>query len=245
MSTIPAEIERFTELGHTLLLQREDEKAIKFFRLAVNRAKSSSNDVLLKTSINLGAAFVATHRPREALKVFNSALKSAIEDDSLAGDLHYNVALMHEQLGNKLEARKNFQQSFDHYAAEPDDRLLQAGVACKLATICSELSENQAAAEAWGNAAALYGSADLVEQQALCLYQKILTLDTCNNDAEAVATADDCKLICQNVESSPAVGMLFTFLLSFTKYFVFHLTLKPTAGPKSLFQLLTNLCKQH
>jgi tetratricopeptide (TPR) repeat protein len=221
MSEISADIERFTQLGYTLLQRREDDKAIKFFRIAVNKAKTSSDDVQLKTSINLGAAFVAVHRPREALKIFNSAVKVAMEDPSLAGDLFYNVALMHEQLGNRLEARKSYQKSFDFYAADPDNKLLQAGVACKLAVICSELSESQSAAAAWDSAAALYESADLREQQAMCLYQKVRALDTCGHSADAAKTANECKLLCDSVEPSLAVGMLSIFFYALVLFIYF------------------------
>lgn len=211
MSSISPDIKHFTDLGYTSLQHREDDEAIRCFRMAAIRAKTSSVDIQLKTAVNMGAAFVAVRRPREAFKVFNSAVKLVTEDRTLAGDLHYNVALMHEQLGNKLEARKSYQKSLDYYAAGPDNRLLRAGVACKLAVVCSELSENQTAVEAWESAAELYGSADLHEEQALCLYQKVRALVTCGHNADAAKTANECKLMCDSIESSLAIGMLSTF----------------------------------
>ena len=218
MSSVLDEVERYTELAHTKLKRRDDDNAIKLFKLALQRAKSSSDDTLIpKAAINLGAALVAVRRSHEALKILCMSAKSPPSDGSIAGDLFYNLALVNEQLGNKHEARKHFQKSFDLYAVEPECGLLQAGIACKLAALRIELSEYKTAAEAFGEAASLYKSFNLPEQQALCLYQKILVLEASGSDFEAVTTASDCEVICQGIALGPNIGMLLLLLISFLR----------------------------
>lgn len=211
MDSVEKEVEHFTDMAHALLQHREDEKAIKLFRVALNRAKSSTEVVHQQACINLGAALIAVRRPREALKIMSPLAISPPDNNAIAGDLFYNVALLHEQLGNRLEARKHFHKSVEQYSLESNCILLKAGVSCKLAAASIQLSEYQAAADAYGEAAMLYGSAGLTEQQARCLYQKTLALDSHGSVAQAEDTANECELTCQNTELTPSLGKKFVF----------------------------------
>jgi len=207
MSSIVSEVEHYSQLAHTKLQQREDDNAIQFFKLALQRAKTSSDETLIqKAAVNLGAALMAVRRSHEARKILSLTAKSPPNDNTVAGDMFYNLALVFEQLGNKLKARENFQKSFDYYATEPECGLLQAGIACKIAAMSIYLSDNETAANSFKQAASLYKLGGLSEQQALCLYQRVLLLESSGSDVEAFAAASHCEDICGDVALNPNIG---------------------------------------
>jgi len=199
-----ADVEHCTTLAQENLCDKFYDDAINNFSEALKCAKKSDDtEAICKCKLNYGAALVALGRTSEGLKVLES-VKPLEHNHQLTGDIWYNLSLAQEDLNNAEEAVKCVQQAIKHYSECSDVVVLKADSTCRLASLYTKLQEFEKAAEAYANAASLYGTANDVHEQAACLLQQAQLLQRCDKTADAVAIGNECAKLC--TERDAGVG---------------------------------------
>lgn len=205
MLTMATDVEHYTRLAQENLCEKNYKDAINNFSEALQRAqKSNDAQVICKCRLNFGAVLVALGRTAEGLKDLET-VKPLERDHQLTADVCYNLCLAHEDLNNTAEAIECIQQAIKHYNECFDGVVLKADSTCRLASLHTRLQDFEKAAEAYADAAHLYGTAGDVPQQAVCLLQQAKLLQTCNKSADAIDVANECAKLCTE-RPDPGLG---------------------------------------
>ncbi len=124
----PTDLHAKYEYADRLLADKEYEKAIPLFQEAQRDPRRR-----IKAMGKIGVCFFLKGWTTDAMEIFQQAIDSyEIKDDAVAKDLHYNLGLCYEKLGNNDEAleiyRKIAQIDFDYRdVSKRVDRLRKSG----------------------------------------------------------------------------------------------------------------------
>lgn len=219
------DVEYYTRLAAEKLNKRQDGDAVTNFKEAVEHAEKLHDvEAICKCKFNLGAALVALGRASEGLKLLEFAVPSQ-HDCLLTGDLHYNLCLAHETLDHRAEAISCIQKAIKCYSECSDTALvtlLKAGSYCRLGFLYTKLQKFEPAAEAYADAACSYGTANVVPQQASCLFQQARMLGCCCKDADAIVIADRCAKLCLEYPDAGVGKLVFRYILMVRTFEFFH-----------------------
>lgn len=205
-------VEACTALGGKYLAKGDTEAALTAFKKAyVVVKKSGATDSIRRAMFNLGAVHVAAEKFSEGIDILKSAAAletSSNEADPLGGDIYYNLGLACESQGSDAEAIRYFESAAKMYAVRQGNNLTVGEVKCRLGRQYSRQEEYGKAAKAYGIAALAYESAGDKEQQAICLCHQASLLEMDKRSEDALTTAAQCVVLCQNIPEANGIGKL-------------------------------------
>eukprot|EP00061_Rhincodon_typus_P005607 g25321.t1 len=114
---IQAEIESLTRAGSQALAQERCGEALTAFKKAFLASLDvTEQQVQRACAFNLGAAYIASGRPAKGLDFL---LRSQPDKGGeRQGDLHFNLGLAHEGLGDPPAAIEYYQRALAHYQSQ-------------------------------------------------------------------------------------------------------------------------------
>ncbi|XP_041037660.1 tetratricopeptide repeat protein 24 [Carcharodon carcharias] len=216
-----AEIERLTRAGSQALAQELSEEALASFKKAfLVSLDLREQRVRRACAFNLGAAYVASGRPEKGLDFLLRSQPA--RGGERQGDLHFNLGVAREGMGDLPGAIEHYQQALGHYQGqraqgEADTRMKLAGCQARAGDPAQAGCCYQRAGQAYRQA----GSPDLA---AVALNEAACHMLQCRRftAGEITEVLNECRTVCRHIQNKGLLGKLYNDIgLSYSQLRIF------------------------
>ncbi|XP_059498971.1 tetratricopeptide repeat protein 24 [Stegostoma tigrinum] len=205
---IQAEIESLTRAGSQALAQERCGEALTAFKKAfLASLEVTEQQVQRACAFNLGAAYVASGRPAKGLDFL---LRSQPDKSGeRQGDLHFNLGLAHEGLGDPPAAIEHYQRALAHYQSGQGHG--EADTHMKLAGCQARAGELDQASRCLRRAGLAYRRAGSLDLAAVALNEAACHMLQCQHftAAEITEVLNECRTVCANIQNKALLGKLY------------------------------------
>uniref|UniRef100_UPI00398EDDE3 tetratricopeptide repeat protein 24 n=1 Tax=Pristiophorus japonicus TaxID=55135 RepID=UPI00398EDDE3 len=224
---VQAEIESLTRAGSQALAQERGEEALGAFKKAfLISLEAREPGVRRACAFNLGAAYVASGRPGKGQDFLLRSQPA--EGSERPGDLHFNLGLAREGLGDPEGAAEHYRQALACYrsqgGAAPAGE--EADALAKLAGCRAQAGEDAQAAGGYRRAGQAYRRAGNPGLAAMALSRAAGHMLQCRQfgAAEIAEVLNECRTVCGHVQHKDLLGKLYNDIgLSYSQLKIFSL----------------------
>ncbi|GCB83852.1 hypothetical protein scyTo_0024120 [Scyliorhinus torazame] len=217
-----AEIESLTRAGSQSLARDCTEEALAAFKKAFLVSLDVREQWVQRAcAFNLGAAYVASGRPEKGL---NFLLRSQpATGGEREGDLHFNLGLAREGLGDLPRAMEHYQQALGHYRGGQAQG--EADTFMKLASCQARVGEAAQAGRCFQRAGRAYRQAGSPDLAAVALNEAACHMLRCQRFSarEIAEVLYECRTVCGNIQNKALLGKLYNDVgLSYAQVKIFQ-----------------------
>ncbi|XP_072346575.1 uncharacterized protein [Scyliorhinus torazame] len=209
-----AEIESLTRAGSQSLARDCTEEALAAFKKAFLVSLDVREQWVQRAcAFNLGAAYVASGRPEKGL---NFLLRSQpATGGEREGDLHFNLGLAREGLGDLPRAMEHYQQALGHYRGGQAQG--EADTFMKLASCQARVGEAAQAGRCFQRAGRAYRQAGSPDLAAVALNEAACHMLRCQRFSarEIAEVLYECRTVCGNIQNKALLGRCAFYFVSF------------------------------
>ncbi|XP_072405004.1 uncharacterized protein [Chiloscyllium punctatum] len=207
-SEIQAQIESLTRAGSQALAQERCGEALTAFKKAFLASLDiTEQQVQRACAFNLGAAYVASGRLAKGVDFLHRSQPD--KGGERQGDLHFNLGLAHEGLGDSPAAIEHYQQALAHYQSRQAQG--EADTHMKLAGCRARAGELGQAGRCFRRAGLAYQQAGSPDLAAVALNEAACHMLQCRHftAGEITEVLNECRTICTNIQNKALLGKLY------------------------------------
>ena len=197
-----AMLDRLSLIGEEQLSKGNLRKAKTAFEYTLKKSRLDNNYNYIESSlVNLAATSLADDKPEQALSYLQSALELDVENNK-TGDIRFNMALAHEQLGCDSEAVREYELAITAYQLQNASPDVMVRTCVKSGILLMKLRKYKKSTQYLDMAATILSEKELVEQLATVLCMKAKCLVTSDKTVtEAIDECDECIKLCSSINS--------------------------------------------
>lgn len=200
-------------IGEEQLQRGNLRKAKTAFEYALKKSRQVNEKTFQESSlINLAATSLADNKASTAVSYLHSALELRCED-SHRGDIHYNLALAHEQLGQQTEAAQEYRRAISAYQSQdaPPEVIVKSSV--KAGMLMMKLGKYRKATEYLDLSATILSEKELITQLATVLCMKAQCLVSSDSTVtEAIDVCDECIKLCASLHTQDLFAGMYKLI---------------------------------
>ncbi|NWH53670.1 TTC24 protein, partial [Fregata magnificens] len=218
-------IEGLTRAGRRALALGDAWEAVGCFRKALLFSEGTASPRLRRTcAFNLGAAYVATGKPKKGLEFLLQSQPSEGESREHLGDLHFNIEAAHEGIRDFPKALEYFSKAAGHDRAAQAGS--QAGTRVQMGCCYLGMREPARAARCFLDAARTYVAAASPEAAAVALSRASGSMLQSQQfrATEIAGVLAQCRSLCENIPDPALRGQLYNDIgLGYSQLRIFSL----------------------